>query len=190
MEVEKPEQTATTQVTFMSEYSEQDTDRSSVEGSNSRTGSPSMHDSDEADHQANTSTTESLPETPVLQISSQVLEGSSPRLMPDMITPTEDHNQPCICDTLETPVPQEQEVIKEQTSPTGQDFTVENDKSKRDSKTSHFPPTRSTTIRNDFVAQLGKVKDHLKHTPVKGKITEREVSFARILQFHLGRKSY
>jgi hypothetical protein len=34
------------------------------------------------------------------------------------------------------------------------------------------------------------VKDHLKRTPEKDKITGREVSFAWILQFHLRRKSY
>jgi hypothetical protein len=190
MKVEKPEQTATTQVAFMSGNPEQDTDESSVGGSNSRTGSPSIHDSDEADHQPNTSTTELLFESSVLDPLPQVSEGSSPRSTTDVITPAEDHNQSCICDALKTSVSQEQEVIKGRISPTGQDLTAEENRSKRNSQKSHFHPTLSNISRNDFVSQLDKVKKHLKHAPMEGKTTEREVSFAWILQFRLGRKSY
>jgi hypothetical protein len=186
MEVERPgSPTAKTQIDFEPENPEQATDGSRVDASDSRARSLSVHDSVKADQELNTETITSLPESQTGHLSSQALQIPYSRSTIGVGSPTRDYNLSHACSVIESPVLQEEEVTKQQTSPTGQDKYVEKDinNGSGDSQTSYLPPAYLNTVWGGPPAELDNIKRSLNNTTIKGSFTESVVSFVWMYGF-------
>ena len=182
MEMEQREQTTKIHVPMLPDSPDENTNRSSVD---TCSGSSSLYDSDEEDDEGTDTDAATLSKGHIPDRTTQSPLGSSSGLTPSMGSVTEG------CGTSDTSGfpkalgSQKASVIEGQTSATEQDETVEKDKSKRDSRTSHILTTCLNTIGNGTLIELGKVRDSLKHTTIKGRSTERVVSFATTSRFHV-----
>ncbi|KAG9765702.1 hypothetical protein KCU73_g304, partial [Aureobasidium melanogenum] len=168
--MEQRKQTTRIHVPVLPDHPDENTNGSSVY---TRFGSSSLYDSDGDDDEETDTYAAALSKGPIPDRTTQSPLGPSSGLTPDMDSVTEG------CGTSDTSGfpkalgSQKASVIEGQTSATERDETVEKDKSKRDSQTSHILTTCLNTIGNGTMIELGKVRDSLKHTTIKGRSAER-----------------
>jgi len=182
MEMEQRKQTTRIHVPVLPDHPDENTNGSSVY---TRSGSSSLYDSDGDDDEETDTYAAALSKGHIPDRTTQSPLGPSSGLTPDMDSVTEGCGTSDTSGFPEALGSQKASVIEGQTSATERDETVEKDKSKRDSQTSHILTTCLNTIGTETMIELGKVRDSLKHTTIKGRSAERVVSFATTRRFYV-----
>jgi hypothetical protein len=178
MKVDQPEQTTNPQAAPVFENPGQDIDGPSIEDPYRLAKILASYESDEADRVLNTVITVMSSESHTPHLLPQTPRRSSPGSTPGPDSSFGDDERFLTSSVPEASVSRNEGVVKQQTSPTEYNKTVEKDTDNGVSRSIYVPVAKPNTVRNDLEAELGRVKESLKNTTGKEASAERRVSFA------------
>lgn len=178
MKVDQPEQATNSQAAPVFENPGQDIDGQSIEDSYRLAEILTSYENDEADRVLNTVVTVMSPESHTPHLLPQTPRRSSPGSTSGPDSSFGDDERFLTSSVPGASVSRNERVLKQQTSPTEYDKTVEKDTDNGVLRSIYVPAAKPNTVRNDLEAELGRFKESLKNTTVKEASAERRVSFA------------